>query len=266
MLSSDSVIIMLVKGKVVLVSGGASGIGLACIKELLQNEVLGIALVDINEQRGISITEDLNNKYGQGKVIYIKANLINKNEYEDAFKKTVQCFKQLDIFFNNVGLFEEHDYENCLKINLLGCIHGLKLAIDEYLPKYKSESTAIIINTSSVAGLMPFAGIEIYSTTKFALIGLTRNFGCDYHYKRTGVKVMALCPGATDTAIFNQLPTRMVYDDNLENLLKYTVDMQKPEELAKCFIRVIEKEHNGSAWFINEGKEIEVEYPKLVSF
>ncbi|XP_022911411.2 15-hydroxyprostaglandin dehydrogenase [NAD(+)]-like [Onthophagus taurus] len=258
---------MLVKGKVALISGGASGIGLACGNQLLKDGALGIALVDINEQLGISVTDDLNSKYGQGKVIFIKANVSNKNEFQEAFKKTVQCFNQLDIFLNNVGLFDEVHYENCLTVNLLGCIHGLKLAIDEYLPKYKSESTAIIINTSSMAGLVPIVGVEIYSTTKFAIIGLTRNFGCDYHYKRTGVKVIALCPGATDTPILDDVTTtKLVYSDRLQTLQEAAMNAQKPEDLAECFIRIIKTERNGSTWLVNEGKETEIEYPKLVSF
>lgn len=80
------------------------------------------------------------------------------------------------------------------------------LALDDYIPKYKSGSEGAILNFSSVAGIAGYDVFPIYSGTKFGVIGMTSAWGTPAHYKRTGVKVLAICPGATDTPLSHNVP------------------------------------------------------------
>lgn len=75
------------------------------------------------------------------------------------------------------------------------------LALDKYIPKHKSGSEGVVINLSSIAGVMPVAGIPVYTATKFAILGLTFAWGLPRHYERTGVKVIGICPGITKTRL-----------------------------------------------------------------
>lgn len=90
----------------------------------------------------------------------------------------------------------------------VGTVYGTLLAMEEYIPKYKTGDEGVIVNLSSTAGLDPFPMIPVYTGTKFAVQGLSRSFGSEAHYKRTKVRVLALCPGATDTPLLAGMPNR----------------------------------------------------------
>lgn len=75
------------------------------------------------------------------------------------------------------------------------------LGLDNYIKNHKTGSEGVIVNTSSIAGVGCFGNIPIYSGTKWAVHGMTRAWGVPFHYERTKVKVLAICPGATDTPL-----------------------------------------------------------------
>lgn len=76
-----------------------------------------------------------------------------------------------------------------------GNLLGLK-----YMTKENSGNGGVIINMSSITGLQATSACPIYSGTKHFVIGFSRSLGDSYHYDRTGVKIITLCPGVTDTA------------------------------------------------------------------
>lgn len=80
-------------------------------------------------------------------------------------------------------------------------INGTLLAIDHYISKYKSSDEGLVINVSSVSGLTPLETFPVYSSTKSAVIQFTRALGTDFHFNRTKIRVIAVCPGPTDTAL-----------------------------------------------------------------
>lgn len=81
-------------------------------------------------------------------------------------------------------------------------VNGTLLALEEYINKHKSGDEGVILNTSSLAAVMPNPSMPLYAMTKSASLTLTRALGVDYHYQRTKVRVMAICPGITDTPMF----------------------------------------------------------------
>lgn len=79
------------------------------------------------------------------------------------------------------------------------------LAIDKYIKNFKSGSEGVILNVSSICGIEGWSFLPIYCATKFSIIGMTKSWGTKEHYERTGVKVLALCPGLTNTNIIQNL-------------------------------------------------------------
>lgn len=75
------------------------------------------------------------------------------------------------------------------------------------MPKYK-QSEGVIINLSSTAGLEGYPNIPIYSATKHAIIGLGRSWGHEKHYKETNVRVITICPNATQTPLLDEISGR----------------------------------------------------------
>lgn len=86
----------------------------------------------------------------------------------------------------------------------MGTIYGCILAVEKYLPNYRSGNEGVVVNVASVAGLERFSAFPIYAGTKHGVIGLTRAWGMENHYQRTKVRFLALCPGVTDTPLIHE--------------------------------------------------------------
>lgn len=87
-------------------------------------------------------------------------------------------------------------------------VNGVVLGMDKFLPKHKSGTEAVVVNTSSVAGIQGLAVLPVYSGTKFAVHGMTIAWGHDYHYCRSKVRVIGICPGATKTPLVTDMGSK----------------------------------------------------------
>ncbi len=120
----------------------------------------------------------------------------------------------VDLLFNNAGIGHAgavtdttlQDWHHLLDVNVMGVVHGLHA----FLPRLLAQQRpAHIVNTASVAGLVPVPGLVPYSTTKAAVVGLSD--ALDIELRGTGVRVSALCPGVIDTAIVGTATMRGDY-------------------------------------------------------
>jgi len=238
------------KGKVALVTGAASGIGFAFAKELLRNGLKAVALVDVNAKNGQKALSEITKEFGTNSAIFVKADVSDKVQFEDAFKTTVGTFKQLDIVINNAGILNERQWEKCVAVNLMAVITGSMLAMEKYFPKYKSSSEAVILNTASVAGLIAQDGFSAYCATKFGVVGFTRALS-DTHFQKTKVRVLAICPGFTKTALL-ELDDNKVSEPYLSTFLgkREVLGYQKPEDVAENAINIIRNAPSGSVWLV----------------
>lgn len=82
-------------------------------------------------------------------------------------------------------------------------IRGTILAAEKYFNLYKNGSEGIVVNTSSIAGLLPVALVPVYSCAKAAVIQFSRSYGTAEHYKKYPVRVLTICPGMTNTNLQN---------------------------------------------------------------
>ncbi|KAF5305620.1 hypothetical protein FQR65_LT07701 [Abscondita terminalis] len=251
-------------GKVSLITGGVSGIGLACVKELLKNGVKGVGVVDINEQTGSKVLENIREEFGENKAIFIKADVSDKNQFEDAFKKIVSQYGNIDVLINNAAVYDEKKWERMVSVNLNGFINGNLLGLEEYIPKYKSGPEGVVVNICSIASISARGNHPIYTATKFGTLGLSRSLGISDHYNRTKVKVVSVCPGITDTGMVPLLETNAVNEHYANVFLKVkpNLKLQTSSHVGKTVVDVIKNGKAGSAWYVEGDKEAyELEFP-----
>ena len=183
-----------------IVTGGASGIGLALGKALAARGSQ-VVLAD----RQIDLAEDVANRLQQGGARVTAAELDVKDyaAFERLIQQTVEQHGRLDYLFNNAGigiagdvqLHELQDWYEMLDVNLRGVIHGIQAVYSIMV----DQGFGHIVNTASMAGLMPTPGVTGYSATKHAVVGLSESLRIEG--AAAGVRVSVLCPGVIDTPI-----------------------------------------------------------------
>lgn len=188
-------------GKVAFITGAASGIGLG-IAHALARRGMKIVLADVQKDALEAARQDLEQR--QAEVLAIPLDVSDRDAVRRAAEKTVEAFGKVHVLCNNAGVGRSvrldeatgADWDWVLGVNLNGAINGL-LA---FVPLIKSHGEGgHIVNTSSMSGLRytPDRGQGIYSTTKFALIGMTEALACDLAPFDIGVSV--LCPAFVKT-------------------------------------------------------------------
>ncbi|KAF7390319.1 hypothetical protein HZH68_012176 [Vespula germanica] len=254
---------MEVKGRVALVTGAASGIGKTYAIELL-NQGAKVSICDINSAEGEKLADELTVKYGKDRVIFSQCDVTDYPQFEASFQTTIAAFGHIDIVINNAGIMNDRFWELEVDINLNGVIRGTLLA-QRFMGTDKGGQGGIVVNTGSNISINPYVSVPIYSATKAAIVSLTRAFGDQYHVELTGVKVMALCPSATDSNLVADVGKQLLsprYQDAWSRDTASSVP-QKAEHVAKALIHILSMGKSGSIWMVENGEPPrEVNFPK----
>ncbi|KAL0107564.1 hypothetical protein PUN28_014703 [Cardiocondyla obscurior] len=243
---------MEIKGRVALITGAASGIGKAYAVELL-NQGAKVAICDINTEEGDKLVESLTTKYGKGRVIFSQCDVTDYPQFEESFQTTIAEFGHIDIVINNAGIMNDRFWELEVDINLNGVIRGTLLA-QRFMGTDRGGQGGVVINTGSNVSINPYVSVPIYSATKAAIVNFTRAFGDQYHVDLTGVKVMALCPGATDTKLVRDVNRKLLlarYEDAWQKDIVSSIP-QRAEHVAKALVHVLSTGKSGSVWLVEK--------------
>ncbi len=245
----------LLKSKVALVTGGSSGIGRASARAFAR-EGAKVIVSDIAIEGGEGTVDMI--KEAGGKAIFVKADVSNMAEVEALIMKAVEAYGRLDCAFNNAGIAcdvtstadcTKEDWGRVMSINLNGVWYCMKHEI----PQMLKNGGGAIVNTSSIGGLHGVRNMSPYAASKHGVIGLTKSAALEYANK--GIRVNALCPGWTQTAMAE---TEAGSTTDPKFLAHYVVDRSgTPEEQAEAVVWLcsdLASFVNGHAMIVDGGR------------
>jgi len=195
------------KDKVAVITGGASGIGLATCWELARQGAR-IAMLDMDE-KNLYVQQQVFSDQGY-QILVIVCDVTKEVDCNAAINQVLNEFGKIDILFNNAGitqrgLFEKTDiavFRKVMDVNFFGSLYCTKAALPNLI-----QTKGIIVVNESIAGVAPLLGRTGYSASKHALNGLFTSLRCELRHK--GVHVMIVCPGFIQT----NLQTRALGSD-----------------------------------------------------
>ncbi|XP_063381024.1 15-hydroxyprostaglandin dehydrogenase [NAD(+)]-like [Cydia fagiglandana] len=232
--------------KVAVITGGAVGIGHEIADRFLEKGAKAAVLLDINETQGKQATEELNCKHGAKKSIFMKCDVTK--DLEAVSKEIFATYKNVHVLVNNAGILNEPNPTKVVDINLTALINW-SFIFWNHMRKDKGGAGGTIMNLSSIYGFRVDPYIPVYQATKFGIMGFTRSLGHPYHFQKTGVRVVSINPGFTETELtenFTTLPE--VHKDFLEFVK--TQPWQKVKVVGNAAVCVLEKAESGTAWLI----------------
>ncbi|WP_370247159.1 3-oxoacyl-ACP reductase [Nocardioides sp.] len=189
-------------GKVAVITGGCSGIGLATVRRFLE-EGAKVVVGDVDDASGTALAAELG-------VTYVHVDVTSKEEVDALFATAKDTYGSVDIAFNNAGISPPDDdsildteldaWRRVQEVNLTSVYLCCKAA----LPYMLEQGKGSIINTASFVAVMGAATSQIsYSASKGGVLTMTRELGVQF--ARQGVRVNALCPGPVNTPLLQEL-------------------------------------------------------------
>ncbi|MBU5349094.1 SDR family NAD(P)-dependent oxidoreductase [Paenibacillus lautus] len=220
------------ESKVVIVTGGASGIGEAAVR-LFVEEGAKVVIADYSD-RGQAVSDELR---GAGfETLFVKTDVTQEQEVANMVKQTVEHFGRVDVLFANAGIAHDapadqlsmDNWQRTIDINLTGVFLCDKYVIQQMLSQGDGGA---IVNCGSIHSHVGKAGVTAYASAKGGVKLLTQSMSADYAPK--GIRVNAVCPGYIDTPLIQ---------GRTEAITQHLVGLHpmgrlgQPEEVAKAVL------------------------------
>ena len=227
---------MEVTNKIVIITGAGSGIGKATAIHFAKYGAT-VVVSDINLESAQKVADEI--ATNKGKAFAVKANVAKFEDVENLINATVEKFGSLDVIVNNAGigpnLLKTHesllkDWDRVISVNQTGVFYCMKVALQQFL----KQGHGNIVNIASLAGLKASPSNISYSASKFAVVGMTKSAAMEYATKN--IRVNAVCPGYTESALLDQL---LNAKPEMDAILKSMIPMKrfgKTSEIAEAVV------------------------------
>jgi NAD(P)-dependent dehydrogenase (short-subunit alcohol dehydrogenase family) len=227
--------------KVVLITGGSSGIGRATAVAFAR-EGAKVVVTSRRENEGKETVSLIKEAGCEG--LFIRTDVSKEADVKAMVEEAVKAYGRLDYAFNNAGiegnaapLAEQtvDNYEAILGINVRGVFLSMKYEIPEML----KNGGGAIVNMSSVGGLIGFPGVSLYIASKHAVLGLTKSAALEY--AKSGIRINAVAPAAIETDMVDRFVGKLGAGKEEETRQQFTAmhpigRMGKPEEIASAVL------------------------------
>ncbi len=223
--------------KIVIVTGAGSGIGKSTA-EAFGSLGATVVVSDINLKKAQKVSELI--VTNGGKSLPIRTDVAQFDEMSQLIQQTEAQYGQLDIMVNNAGIgpknlvkTAEHtleDWNSVIAVNQTGVFYGMKLA----LVQMQKQGFGSIVNVASLAGLKASVNNLSYAASKFAVVGMTKSAALEY--AKSGIRINAVCPGYTASALLDRLLSAR---PDMDALLKSTIPMKRfgqASEIAEAIV------------------------------
>jgi 3-oxoacyl-[acyl-carrier protein] reductase len=182
-------------GRVVLVTGAASGFGEATVRRF-HAEGAAVVVADVDEGGAKRVADSL-----ESRSLAVAVDVRVDAQVRALMAATVSAFGRLDVLVNNAGIIhakapleeiDDETFDRVVDVNLRGVMHGFRHGV----PAMRASGGGVILNTASVGALLPRRNTALYSATKAGILSLTRTAAMDL---APDIRVNAVCPLAADT-------------------------------------------------------------------
>jgi len=222
--------------KVIVVTGGAGGIGSAFARRAAANGAT-LVIVDLDEVRGRLLVGELPAVAGLAGHLFLRADLTDAEQIAGVLGRITERFGRIDVLVNNTGMTSTERFsdrslasmERELLVNTLSPLYVTRLA----LPLLRRSADPRVVTTVSLAGIFPQAETPLYCASKFALRGAMLSIAIDL--RAEGIKVGSVLPSATDT--------RMLHMEAINggNLLQFQDPPQEPTVVAATMMSLLDR-------------------------
>ncbi|TMU87053.1 3-hydroxyacyl-CoA dehydrogenase [Bacillus sp. BHET2] len=228
---------------IAIVTGGASGLGEATVRQIIK---LGgkAAILDLSEERGQSLVEELGES-----TIFVKTDVTNEEEVSSAISRAVESFGSINTVVNCAGIGNASKvlsrkgvhsldmFSKVISINLIGTFNVIRLASEQMSKNEPNElgERGVVINTASVAAYEGQVGQAAYSASKGGVVGMTLPIAREL--AAYGIRVMTIAPGLFHTPMFESLPEEAI--DSLGKMVPFPKRLGHPGEYAQLVETII---------------------------
>ncbi|WP_180104228.1 3-hydroxyacyl-CoA dehydrogenase [Acinetobacter sp. YH12108] len=239
---------MKIQGKVIVVTGGASGLGAATATHLVEQGAK-VILVDMNQEQGNALQQQLGEQ-----AEFVQLDVTDEQAVEAFFNHVENQYGQLNGLVNCAGIAPSakvlgrngiHElamFQKVLNINVSGTFNMLRFAaalIAKYELQTDEEERGVIVNTASVAAFDGQIGQTAYSASKGAVVAMTLPLAREL--AREAIRVMTIAPGIMETPMLKGMPQNV--QDALGQMVPFPPRLAKPQEFAQVVGHIFENSY-----------------------
>lgn len=232
------------KDVVALVTGGASGLGEACILDLVKKGAK-VVIIDVDTDKGEKLAASIG-----ANAIFVKTDITSEADVRQAIQKTVTAFGKINVVVNCAGVVNPgkvigrkgplplEAFNKVLQINLVGTLNIIRLTVEQMMNNTPGEEgeKGVIINSASIAAFEGQVGQVAYSASKAGIVGMTLPIAreiSDY-----GIRIVTIAPGIFDTPMMAGLPPAVKED--MAKTVPFPKRLGRPAEFAGMAMHIIE--------------------------